>query len=237
METPIINIELLDRPFKCDHCGKGFMKERTMINHMCENKRRFFQKNEKRVQTGFYVFKRFFELTQKNFKERTYDDFCKSGYYNAFVKFGSFINNVKPIYPEKFIDYVIKSGIKLDHWAKDSVYEKYLQETIKTEPVDSALERSLNTMIKWGESNNAEFSHYFKYVGANRAVHDIKDGKISPWLLLNCKSGKKLLESFNDDQLTLISTVFDIVFWSRKFKQEPKEVELVRTICKEAKIH
>lgn len=232
----ILNIELMDQPFVCEHCNKSFMKSRTLVSHMCEGKRRFLQKNEKRVQTGFYVFQRFFDLTQVNHTTKTYEEFCKSGYYNAFVKFGSFINNIRPIYTEKFIDYVIKSGIKLDHWCKDSIYESYLQDTIKNEPVDGALERSIKTMVEWAEENNSDFSHYFKYVSKNRAVFDIKDGKISPWIILNCKSGKELLESLNDEQLMMISKVFDIVFWSRKFKIEQDSVNLAREICREAGI-
>lgn len=203
---------------------------------MCENKRRAMQKDEKRVQAGFLVFNRFFRLTQGAKKDKTYEDFTKSPYYNAFVKFGSFINNVSPLYPDKFIDYVIKSGVKIDHWCRDELYETYLYETIKIEPVESAVQRSLQTMMEWGDVSQAQFNHYFNYVNFNRAVHDIKDGKISPWLMLNCKSGKDMLQNFNDDQLSMIAPAFDLPYWLKKFKQVPADVVLVKEICKEAGI-
>jgi hypothetical protein len=212
------------------------MQEKTLYAHMCENKRRAMQKDEKRVQAGFLVFNRFFRLTQGAKKDKTYEDFTKSPYYNAFVKFGSFINNVAPLYPDKFIDYVIKSGVKIDHWCRDELYETYLYETIKTEPVESAVQRSLQTMMEWGDHSQAQFNHYFNYVNFNRAVHDIKDGKISPWLMLNCKSGKDMLQNFNDDQLSMIAPAFDLPYWLKKFKQVPADVALVKEICKEAGI-
>jgi len=229
-------IDLVEQPFNCVHCGKQFMKEKTLIAHLCENKRRAMQKDEKRVQTGFFVYNRFYQITQNSRKEKSYDEFCKSSFYNAFVKFGSFVNNVKPLYPEKFIDYVIKSGVKLDHWSRDELYEKYLYEMIKNEPVESAVQRSLQTMMEWGDISQAQFNHYFRYVNHNRAVHDIRNGKISPWLILNSKSGKEMVSMFNDEQLDLISPAFDVTFWVKKFKDVPADVELVKEICREAGI-
>ena len=81
---------------------------------MCEPKRRAMQKDEKRVQVGLLAFNKFYEIVQKS-NVKTYTEFCKSSYYNAFVKFGSFVSNVKPLYPEKYINYVVTSGVKLDH--------------------------------------------------------------------------------------------------------------------------
>ena len=220
----------------CAHCKKHFTKERTLITHICEGKRRAMQRDEKRVQSGFFAYNRFYQLTQNCKKQKTYDDFCKSSYYNAFVKFGSFINNVNPLYPDKFVDFVIKSGVKLDHWCRDELYEKYLFEMIKVEPVESAIQRSIQNMMDWAESNSAQFNHYFNYVNHNRAVHDILSGKITPWLILNCKSGKTMLSSFSDEQLDMIAPAFDTPFWIKKFKQTPADVALVKEICKEAGI-
>ena len=226
----------MDQPFNCIHCGKSFMKEKTLISHLCEQKRRVLQKDEKRVQAGFVAFNRFFQLTQPSSKPKTYEEFCKTAYYNAFVKFGSFINNIKPLYPEKFIDYVIKSGVKLDHWCRDELYEKYLYEILKVEPVESATQRSIETMIEWSYREKSQFSHYFNYVSPNRAVHDIKNGAISCWILLNCKSGKKMLDSLSDEQLDMISPALEMPFWIKKFRDNPADVAFVKEVCKESGI-
>ena len=194
------------------------------------------QKDEKRVQAGYMAFNKFFRMTQGSKKDKTYDDFCKSPYYNAFVKFGSFVNNVMPLYPEKFMDYVIRSGVKIDHWCRDELYETYLYDMIKTEPVESAVQRSIQTMMEWGDVSQAQFNHYFNYVNLNKAVHDIKNGKISPWILLNCNSGKEMLNKFNDEQLDMIAPAFDLPYWLKKFKQIPADVSLVKEICKETGI-
>jgi hypothetical protein len=212
------------------------MKEKTLVAHMCERKRRALQRDEKRVQAGYMAFNRFWQLTQRANKIKTYDEFADSSYYNAFVKFGSFLNNVNPLYPEKFVDWVIKSGVKLDHWCRDELYEKYLFETIKSEPVESAVQRSLQTMMEWADENRAVFAHYFNYVSLNRAVHDILNGHISPWIILNTQSGYKMINMMSDEQLNMIAPAFDVPYWQRKFKDQPADVALVKEICKEVGI-
>lgn len=212
------------------------MQEKTLVAHMCERKRRALQKDEKRVQAGFYAYNRFWQLTQNSKKPKSYDNFADSSYYNAFVKFGSFINNVSPLYPDKFIDYVIKSGEKLDNWCKDKVYETYLYETLKTEPVESAVQRTLQTMMEWGDEHKAEFQHYFLYVSLNRAVNDIINGKISCWVILNSTDGKKMVQNMSDEQLNMIAPAFDVPHWLRKFKDLPADVALVKEICNEVGI-
>jgi hypothetical protein len=203
---------------------------------MCERKRRWLQKDEKRVRLGLYTFQRFYKLSAGTKKEKTYADFVDSQYYNAFVKFGSFLNNVQPLYPEKYIDYVVTSGVKLDHWARDELYEKYALDFILREDVHTALERSIKTMMEWADANNAVWSSYFRYVSLNRAVWNIKDGKISPWLILNCASGKEMLSKFNDEQLEMVYHVINPEHWAMRFRKLPNDVQLVKDVAKESKL-
>ena len=228
-------IQTVEQPHECVHCGKAFQKEKTLMAHMCEPKRRHLQKDEKRVQVGFLAFNKFYTMVQRS-KPRTYADFCKSSYYNAFVKFGSFVSNINPIYPEKFIDFVIKSNVKLDHWCRDELYDTYMFEMIKVEPVEEAVRRTIETMMDWGDNNQAQYNDYFRYCNLNRAVNDIRNGLISPWVILNSKSGMELLGNFNDEQLAIIEPTLDVPYWKKQFKAKPADVEMVKEIVKEARI-
>ena len=228
---------LQDKPYICEYCGNGYTREKTLAVHMCQPKRRALQKNEKRVQLGTYAFNQFYKLSAGAKKDKTYEEFCKSPYYNAFVKFGSFISNVRPLYPERYIDYVVTSGVKLDHWCKEEMYEKYATNLIKKEGVETALERSVMTMMEWAEENEpAPWNHYFQHVSLNRAVWHIKDGKVSPWLLLNCRSGKEMLSKLNDEQLNMVYHIMDPEHWAMRFKRTPNDVQLVKDVAKESNL-
>lgn len=233
MKVKITNVE---KPYICQYCNSAYVKESTLAVHMCEQKRRHLAKNEKHVQLAYQSYIRFFQLSQKAKNQKTYDEFAKSPYYNAFVKFGSFLSNVNPLYLDRYIDYVVTSGVKLDHWCREEMYYVYVNDLIKKESADTAIERSIGTMVSWAEKNNSQWNHYFKYVSLNRAVYDIKDGKISPWLILNSKSGRDMLSRFNDEQLNIILDIMDPTFWSKRFKTYPADLELVTQVISEGNL-
>ncbi len=231
-----IKMTSVDKPYVCQYCGSAYVKESTLAVHMCEQKRRHLAKSEKHVQLGYQTYVRFFQLSQKIKNIKTYEEFAKSQYYNAFVKFGSFLSNVNPLYLDRYIDYVVTSGVKLDHWCREEMYYAYVLDLIKKEPAEVALQRTISTMMAWADSNNSQWNHYFKYVSLNRAVYDIKDGKISPWLVLNCDTGRAMLGKLNDEQLGIIFNVMDPTHWARRFKTYPADMELVKSVVAEGNL-
>ena len=116
------------------------------------------------------------------------------------------------------------------------MYEKYALEFILKEDVTTALERSIKNMVEWAEDKSAPWNHYFLYVSTNKAVWDIKDGKVSPWLILNCKSGKDLLKKFSDEQLEMVYHVINPQHWAMRFNRLPLDVKLVKEVAMESNL-
>ena len=92
------------------------------------------------------------------------------------------------------------------------------------------------TMMDWADENNSVWNHYFAYVSLNRAIYHIKDGKISPWLILNCKSGKEMMNKFNDEQLEIIFNIMDPQHWARRFKRQTNDVDTVKEVVRESNL-
>jgi hypothetical protein len=67
-------------------------------------------------------------------------------------------------------------------------------------------------------------------------VWNIKDGKISPWLILNCASGKELLGKFNDEQLKMIYNVLDPEHWALRFRRQKSDLSLVKEIVAKSRL-
>lgn len=221
-----------DKPYVCEFCGTGYTRESTILTHVCEMKRRHLAKDDKHVVLGFTAFKRYYQISHPNAKERTYDDFCKSQFYNGFIKFGSYVSNVRPLYPQKYIDYVVTSGVKLDRWCDDNLYYKYVLDLIRRESAETALERSVNTMLEWSEKYGIDWIQYFTKASPNRVIQDIKDGKISPWLILNSPSGQQMLRGLHDEQLVDLTEVLDITFWKKRFATYSLDLDLVKEVVK-----
>lgn len=223
--------------YKCKYCDKEYRKESTLAAHLCENKRRWQQEKEVGVQFGLQAYLRFYEITQGSAKLKSYEDFVKSSYYSAFVKFGRHITAIRAVNPRVFIDWVIKENKKLDHWTHEKVYLEYLHTYLKKEAVQDALERALNEMQEYADSHpelKGGFKDYFRYGSPNRICHHIANGRVSPWIVFNCNSGVEFLSGLTEEQIAIIMPWIDPDFWQRKFADYVADTEWVKMILKEA---
>lgn len=227
----------LNQTYKCRYCEKAFAKESTLAVHLCEQKRRWQQEKEVAVQLGLKAYLRFYEITQGSAKLKSYEDFAKSPYYNAFVKWGRHMVAIRGINPTQFLEWLLKNNKKIDYWLKDEFYATYLHEYLRREAVQDALERALNEMQDYAD-NHPElkngFSDYFKFGNTNRILHHIATGRISPWIVFNCESGVAFLESLSEEQIGMIIHWIDPEHWQRKFKDYMADTEWVKDILQKA---
>ena len=228
-----------DTTYKCKYCDKEFRKESTLAAHLCENKRRWQQEKETGVQFGLRAYLRFYEVTQGSAKLKSYEDFVKSSYYSAFVKFGRHMVAIRAVNPRAFIDWVIKENKKLDHWTHEKVYLEYLHTYLKREAVQDALERALTEMQDYADEHpelKGGFSDYFRYGNSNRICYHISNGRISPWIIFNCQSGVAFLEALTEEQISMILPWIDPDHWQRKFQDYLADTEWVKQILQAAKL-
>ena len=226
----------MEQNYQCKFCGTKFHKEGTLATHICVKKRRFMEKDATGPRFGFLAFKRFYEISIVSSKPKTKDDFIDSPYYIDFVKFGHYISDLNPLYMEKFIDFAIKSGLKLKEWTREDLYELYICDLVQKEPAISATERTITEIMKWAETNKVEFDKFFTLVSANEAAHMIRAGKISPWVLYLCSTGDDLMSKFNEDHTKMIGKIIDPGFWMKKFKREDDDVNYIRELLEQAGI-
>ena len=221
---------------KCQYCGKGFIKESTLAAHQCEPKRRAQQKTDIGVSLGYQTWIRFYEVTQGSAKLKTYDDFAKSQFYAAFVKFGRYCHSIRAINVNRFIDFVIKNNFKLDHWTREQIYDRYLIELLKTEAVEDALSRAIEHMQQWADEFQENYYDYFRKTTTNRLVKNIKNGRISLWVIYCSDSGNELLAAMTEDQIAMVWAYIDTDFWQKKLRDYVADAELARQVLKQAGI-
>lgn len=220
--------------FECQFCKKTFQREKTLAVHLCEQKRRHINRDDKYVRLGFLAYNRFYEITQGSKTQKTYEHFAKSNYYTGFTKFGRHMLEINAIDPEKFIDFVITASIPLDSWCKDSVYESYIRELNKKETAERAVERGILLMEQWGREHDRPFNVFFREISRPRLIHWIKSGRISPWIIFNCDSGDAAIASMTDNEHHMINEYLEPTFWTRKFSTRKEDVEFVQMVLKEA---
>lgn len=220
----------VDQPHRCEFCGRGFMRARTLVSHQCEPKRRAHQRSAVGPRLGYMAYCRFYQTLAGQQNTRTVEDFESSAYYTAFVKFGWHIHNINAIATQQFIDWLLLKNKKLDHWCRDALYHEFLSYYILIEPVKDALERGILHMDAWAQENNSQVNHYFRYANANRICFDLSNAKISPWIVYCCVSGVEMLERLNQEQIQVIYNWIDPDRWSKILKRNPESEQWCRAI-------
>ena len=158
--------------YVCKFCKKTFGSEQTLLTHLCEPKRRWNNRKDTNVQLAFRCFQHFWRITATNMKsEKTYEDFMGSKYYLAFVRFANYVMGVYIASVEDYIEWLLKSRVRIDKWSTDEVYETYIKEFNVRESVDRAIERTVLTIKSWAEENKKEWTTFFNEVSVPRAIH------------------------------------------------------------------
>lgn len=186
------------------------------------------------MQLGLQAYLRFYETTQGSAKYKTYEDFSKSPYYGAFVKWGRHCVNINAINVKAYIEWLLKNNKKLDHWHKDSMYDEYLQQYLKHEALTDALQRAIEYSIKWGEERELPPHDFLRYGNSNAVTFAINTGRISPWIVYNCASGQQFLQNMNTEQIQIVWPWIDSDFWQKKFRDYPADQAYAEEILKQA---
>lgn len=222
--------------YQCRYCEKTFARESTLTSHVCERKRRFQQEREIGVQWGYQAYSLFYSTTQSG-KSRSYEQFVDSPYYTAFVRFGRHCHAIHCVNLANYTRWLLKNNRKIDAWCSDSYYTEWLQDYLRRENVQDALERSVQTMIDHVRENPSirnGYRDYFRLVNENRICYHISTGRISPWAVFNSQSGQEFLSRLGDDQVATIINIIDPIFWERKFKEYTDDVKFVRDVLGQA---
>lgn len=222
---------------QCKYCKKSFVKEGTLFSHACEKKRRVMAEHDKPNRLGFNLWLRFHKFCTPNTKkEKTYQDFIDSNYFTGFLKFARHVIDLNPHSIEDFADFVIKNSIKLDDWCKIWVYESWIREVNKKESTDRAVERCVLLMKTWSLDTDNDWRNFFKDANTNIAVHWIRTGRISPWVIYATEQGQGLIHRFSDEQISMVVEYIEPKFWQFKVARQQVDTTWIQSVFDNAGI-
>ena len=216
--------------YSCEFCGRKFIKETTIFKHICEYKHRWLEKDRPSNRLGFQAWLQFYTKNTVSKKQRTYEDFIKSAYYTAFVKFGGHCVEINALNVSRFTDWLIKNQIKIDAWSSDNAYTKYLIEYLRNEDPLDAIHRSVETTITMAAPEGLQSKDYLRYGNKNKICYAVTTGKLSPWILFHSKSGVEFIDKLDSTQVKMILEYIDPEKWALKFHREPENVRQVKDL-------
>ena len=220
--------------FSCEFCKRSFQRETTMMKHLCENKRRWQDKDQPGNRIGFQAWVEFYKKNTASKKPKTYVDFTKSAYYIAFVKFGHYCVDLKCINVTRYADWLLKNQIKIDSWCSDTNYTKFLIEHLKSEDPLDAIARSIETTMTIAKDSGIETKDCLRYANRNKLAYAVTTGKISPWMLYQSVSGVDFLSNLDESQQKMIIDYINPEQWAIKFSRNNEMVTQVKELLSAA---
>lgn len=217
-------------PYSCEFCKRSFLRESTVLKHICEYKHRWIDKDKQGNRLGFQSWLEFYKKNSASKKQKTYEEFIRSAYYIAFVKFGSYCIDVNVLNVSRYIDWLLKNQIKIDSWCQDTNYTKFLIEYLRIEDPMDAIARSIETTINMAGVERILSKDYLRYGNSNKICYAITTGKLSPWILYHSASGKEFLDKLDESQIKMIIDYLNPELWAIKFKREPEKVDEVKSL-------
>lgn len=221
---------------QCKYCNKNFVKDTTLAAHLCVKKQRANDRHSVGSRLGFMAFRKFYELTTKLKTPKTYEDFIDSSFYNDFVKYGRYLCDLNPIDTELYTVFLIKNSKKMPDWTKPESYKTFLIDFLFRESVDSALERTINTITEWSTKNNTSIDKFFSDAAINEIVYLISIGKISPWCLYYSKNCNRVFENLTTEHAKMIIELIDPDKWKNKFSCNKNDVDFVKELISVAEL-
>jgi hypothetical protein len=225
--------EAIDKPLKygCEFCKREFARETTLISHICEYKHRWLEKDKKSNRIAFQAWVQFYSKTSlSKTKYKTYEEFIKSMYYNAFAKFGAYCADANVINPSRYVDWLLRDNIKIDTWNSDKVYTRFLCEYLRSEDPFDAIHRSVEFCMEASENEKTQIHDYLRFGNKNKICYAITTGKISPWMLYQSTSGIQFLDTLNPDHVTMILDYINPEQWTLKFKRDPDTARQIKEV-------
>lgn len=223
-------VETKTSEYHCEHCRRDFIRPASFLKHLCEQKRRWMDKDKPQNRIAFFAWLKFYQQVQPSKKKREYRDFISSAYYVGFLKYGTYCVDIGVVSPDNYVDYLLKNNVPLDNWNSDRVYSVYLTLHLRSENGLDAVRRSIEYMLDLAESENIQLKDVFRSVNPNKICHYICSGKISPWVLYHSKTGPEFLSKLNDDQRGVIYEYIDPERWNIKFRRDSEETRTVNQV-------
>jgi hypothetical protein len=162
----------------------------------------------------------------------TYDEFDRSRFYAAFVRFARYVIELGAISPLQFLDFLLRIEAPIDRWADPVMYSIYIRELNKNERPETAIERNLMVMEEWSNATGEDLRDFFHKVSPVLATLWIRNGKISPWLLCTASTVWGLLDRLNEEQTGIVNDIINTE-WRTKIKNNPGTVEVIHNTLAE----
>ena len=223
--------------FKCSFCNREFVRETTLASHSCPKKLYHTDKDEKYMIIALWCYNKF--LARNTYRQADITKFLASRHYMEFIKFARYLLEAQIKNYQEFMDWICDNNIKVDHWRKDSTYDKFIKQHALKESCQRALEKFVLCTQDWAEQQSKPMQDFYIEVNSPTILKLIRDGKLSLWIAVGTNFGRQLLSKMEDSELKHLDNWIgdDLSKWNRLFDKNKDDLNWADNVITEMKFN
>lgn len=207
------------------------MREAAFIDHICQQMQRAHKLKTSEGMAAWLTYSAWLKVMGKKVPPQS--GFISSRFYQSFVKFAAFCQSTKLPNVESYIRHMVKFDIPPVIWTSAAIYDEWVRVNTTEKSPLKLVQAAAVYLCKVAETQNCDVAEIFDHTTSGEVSQWIRNGDVSPWLLLTSTKFKQWFANLDDDDRDHISRVLDIAEWVEKIKSNPNTVTRTKAIVAE----
>lgn len=156
--------------------------------------------------------------------------FIASKFYQSFIKFAAFCQSTRLPNVDSYIRHMVTHDIPPVIWTHTAMYEEWIRSTTTEKSPAKLVQSSAMFLCNAAEEHDCDVTDIFAHVTSSEVSQWIRNGDVSPWLLLTSSKFKLWYKDLDEDDKDNMSKVLDVEEWVDKIRSNPNTITRTKAI-------
>jgi len=207
------------------------MREAAFLDHVCQQMQRAHKMKTSEGVAAWLAYGSWLKFMGKKVPPQS--GFISSRFYQSFIKFAAFVQATKLPNVESYIRHMVKYDIPPVIWTSDPIYNEWVRVNSTERSPSKLVQASALYLCKVAEVQNCDVAEVFSNTTSSEVGQWIRNGDVSPWLLLTSTKFKQWYAGLDEDDRDHLARVLDIEEWADKIRSNPNTVTKTKAIVAE----
>lgn len=213
--------------FECEYCGSVLKTTRGLEKHRCQRKALIEETGEISLVRAYTLFDFWFRYNGLAKKSKTIEQFMKSPYFNLFIGFEKHVAASR-VHSREFLKWLVDTRVNSRDWTKESVLAAFSSFYSKNCEAVPSMTKTLENIAVWCDQHGIDSGDFFRYIGPGEAIQWMRNGKLSPWVVLVSEKSMQMFERMSKEQIDFSGELMDLDHWEARFRSSPSETDVVK---------
>jgi len=207
------------------------MREAAFLDHVCQQMQRSQKMKTSEGMAAWLAYSSWLKAMGKKVPPQT--GFISSRFFQSFIKFAAFSQATHLPNVESYVRHMVKYNIPPVIWTSSAIYDEWIRVNSAEKSPTKLVQASAVYLCKVAETQHCDVAEVFDHTTSGELSQWIRNGDVSPWLLLTSTKFKQWYGSLDEDDRENVSKVLDVSEWVDKIKSNPNTVTKTKAIVAE----